>query len=90
MASAVRSKVLKVLNKQKSGFVSIAIRPKSSNAPEKVLTSAFKDIQVNSYTANDFVWQNLDRWPDKTATVSIFIFSLFYFIYYGYFFRPRN
>ncbi|CAH0686109.1 unnamed protein product [Spodoptera exigua] len=70
MASAVRGKVLKVLNKKKNGIVSIVVRQKSSNTPEKkVLTSAFKDIPMTSYTANDFVWQNLDRWPDKTATV---------------------
>ncbi|KAJ8719767.1 hypothetical protein PYW08_011942 [Mythimna loreyi] len=45
-------------------------RQKSSYPPEKnLLTSAFKDLPVTGYTANDFVWQNLDRWPDKTATV---------------------
>lgn len=71
MASAVRSKVLKVINKQNHGFLSTVVRLKSSNAPEKnILTSVYKDIPVTGYTANDFVWQNLDRWPDKTATVS--------------------
>ena len=72
MASSVRSKMLKVLNKQ-SGFITTVVRQKSSNAPEKnILTSVFKDVPPSSYTANDFVWQNLDRWPDKTATVSFF------------------
>lgn len=70
MAGTVRSKVLKVLNKQKNGLIT-AVRQKSISAPEKnILTSVFKDIPANGYTANDFVWQNLDQWPDKTATVS--------------------
>lgn len=71
MASAVRSKVLKVLNKQKNGFISTTVRQKSSIGPEKnILTSVFKDLPATNYTVNDFVWQHLDRWPDKTATVS--------------------
>ncbi|XP_021201542.3 uncharacterized protein LOC110384553 [Helicoverpa armigera] len=69
MASAVRSKVLKVLNKQKNGMSFAAVRQNSS-APEKnILTSVYKDLPATSSTVNDFVWHNLDRWPDKTATV---------------------
>lgn len=45
-----------------------AIRLNSTDS--KILTSVYKDISYNHSTVNDFVWQNLDRWPDKTATVS--------------------
>ncbi|XP_026730589.1 4-coumarate--CoA ligase 1-like [Trichoplusia ni] len=70
MSSAVRSNVLKVLKKNKNGFLSVAVRQKSLAGSEKnILTSVFKDLPPTTNTVNDFVWQNLERWPDKTATV---------------------
>ncbi|XP_073946391.1 uncharacterized protein isoform X2 [Choristoneura fumiferana] len=40
-----------------------------SSSEQKILTSVYKDLPKVNYTINDFIWQNLDRWPDKTATV---------------------
>lgn len=70
MASSIGRSALKILNKPRVSTVSIGIRKKSTE--NNILTSVYKDIPVSNYTVNDFVWQNLDRWPDKTATVSSF------------------
>ncbi|XP_050666783.1 uncharacterized protein LOC126966677 [Leptidea sinapis] len=40
-----------------------------NSTDSKVLKSVFKDIEDVNYTINQFVWQNLDKWPDKTFTV---------------------
>ncbi|KAJ0175987.1 hypothetical protein K1T71_008161 [Dendrolimus kikuchii] len=48
---------------------STAATSRQRNYEPNILTSVYKDIPVTNYTVNDFVWQNLDRWPDKTATV---------------------
>ncbi|CAB3255866.1 unnamed protein product [Arctia plantaginis] len=62
--------MLNIYNKQRRGFISIAFRQNSNRKHEnKILKSVYKDLPVTNYTVNDFVWENLDRWPDKTATV---------------------
>lgn len=76
MACAVRRNVINVLKKHKNGFLSVAVRQKSSEGSEKnILTSVFKDLPPTCNTVNDFVWQNLERWPDKTAMVRSYSFS---------------
>lgn len=47
-----------------------------SSSEQKILTSVYKDLPKVNYTINDFIWQNLDRWPDKTATVSTYFLIL--------------
>lgn len=67
-----------MLKKNKNGFLSVAVRQKSSAGSEKnILTSVFKDLPPTTNTVNDFVWQNLERWPDKTATVRYISFAIF-------------
>ncbi|CAB3255926.1 unnamed protein product [Arctia plantaginis] len=62
--------MLNIYNKQRRGFISVAFRQNSTRKHENnILKSVYKDLPVTNYTVNDFVWENLDRWPDKTATV---------------------
>lgn len=76
MAHALRS-VLNLFNKQHRQIISTILRQKSSSSAESnILTSVYEDLPVTNYTVNDFVWQNLDRWPDKTATVSFKTYML--------------
>ncbi|CAH2041108.1 unnamed protein product, partial [Iphiclides podalirius] len=45
------------------------IKLSSSKSEPNILKSVYNDIPKINGTINDFVWQNLDRWPDKTAVV---------------------
>lgn len=73
MATTLRRSALQLIKKHKIASTSVTVRHKSSESEEKnLLRSAYKDIQVTNDLISDFVWQNLDRWPDKTATVSAF------------------
>ncbi|KAG6459996.1 probable 4-coumarate--CoA ligase 3 [Manduca sexta] len=65
MSSTLRRTALQILKKQKYSTAPSARRSNETN----LLTSVFKALPVTNYTVNDFVWQNLDKWPDKTATV---------------------
>lgn len=56
-----------MLKTHKYATATSSIRQKT--VEKNILTSVYKDIPVTNMTINDFVWQNLDRWPDKTATV---------------------
>lgn len=74
MASTLKKNMLNILNKHKRGFISVALRQKSTRKHEtNIVKSVYKNIPVTNYTVNDFVWENLDRWPDKTATVRYYI-----------------
>lgn len=67
MASVFRRSIYQVVNK---GNLSLhSSRPKTTEA--NILKSIHKDIKITNQTVRDFAWQNLDRWPDKTCTVSI-------------------
>ncbi|XP_075976989.1 uncharacterized protein LOC142977138 [Anticarsia gemmatalis] len=67
--ASVRKTVLNVFSRQRKGIISTTIRQKSSSTESNILKSVYNELPVTNYTLNDFVWQNLDRWPDKTATV---------------------
>ncbi|XP_047521268.1 4-coumarate--CoA ligase 2-like isoform X2 [Pieris napi] len=64
MASILRralSQAIKKRNVYKTSFL-------QNSTDSKILTSVFKDLEDSNHTINEFVWQNLDRWPDKTLT----------------------
>lgn len=50
---------------------------KMRHATEKnVICSSFEDIELPNCTLNEFIFKGMDQWPDKTAVVSIFLYSL--------------
>ncbi|XP_045499624.1 4-coumarate--CoA ligase 1-like [Colias croceus] len=65
MASTLRRTVSQAINKRNIYFSSIL----QQSTDSKILKSVFKNVEDTNYTVNEFVWQNLDRWPDKTFTV---------------------
>ncbi|XP_052742116.1 uncharacterized protein LOC112048455 [Bicyclus anynana] len=66
MSSIVRRTLYAALNKTKQSLP--ASRQNSTEA--NIQKSIYKQIEgPNHITVNDFAWQNLDRWPDKTLTV---------------------
>lgn len=66
MSKVLRS-TTRVVRSMKDYNVAASVRLKSTES--NILKSKYKDIKLECKTVNDFVWQNLDRWPDKTATV---------------------
>nr|XP_037873174.1 4-coumarate--CoA ligase 3 isoform X2 [Bombyx mori] len=67
MSNTLRRTAQQLLKTHKYATATSSIRQKT--VEKNILTSVYKDIPVTNMTINDFVWQNLDRWPDKTATV---------------------
>lgn len=37
---------------------------------ENIIKSPYKDVVIPNVTLHDYVWENLDRWPERTAAVS--------------------
>lgn len=73
MATTLRRSALQFIKKHKLAATSVGVCHKSSVSEEKnLLGSVYKDISITNDLISDFVWQNLDRWPDKTASVSAF------------------
>lgn len=69
MAGTIRS-VLNILNKQRKGVISTTLRLRSATSGENnILKSVYEELPLPKGTINDFIWQNLDRWHDKIATV---------------------
>ncbi|XP_013184562.2 uncharacterized protein LOC106130295 [Amyelois transitella] len=65
---SLRRAVLQIIKKQ-GVATTVSIRHGSSSTESNILKSVYRDIPMTNETLCDFVWQNLDRWPDKTATV---------------------
>ncbi|CAK1543232.1 unnamed protein product [Leptosia nina] len=42
---------------------------KQQSTDTRILQSVYKDVEDSNLSVTEFVWQNLDRWPDKTLTV---------------------
>lgn len=40
---------------------------------ERVVKSPCKDIVIPKITLDEYLWRNLDKWPEKTAAVSFVI-----------------
>ncbi|XP_063625091.1 uncharacterized protein LOC134796798 [Cydia splendana] len=68
MASTLRRSAYHAARRLSIPALKLAIR-NNSTLEKNILKSVFKDIPKVNYTVPEFVWQNLDRWPDKTATV---------------------
>lgn len=68
MASTLRRSAYHAARRLSIPALKLAIR-NNSTLEKNILTSPFKDIPKVNYTVPEFIWQNLDRWPDKTATV---------------------
>ncbi|KAJ2951630.1 hypothetical protein O0L34_g13788 [Tuta absoluta] len=68
MANTLRRAAFELIRKPK--ITALSIRQKTTAESEKnILKSIYRDIPNTNYTLTDFVWMNLDRWPDKTAAV---------------------
>ncbi|XP_072930565.1 uncharacterized protein [Epargyreus clarus] len=67
MANTFQRTAIQYISKRTPAVSSFIIRPKSTEA--NILKSVYPKLQNIKYTVNDFVWQNLDRWPDKTLAV---------------------
>ncbi|XP_075976981.1 uncharacterized protein LOC142977136 [Anticarsia gemmatalis] len=55
--------------KQSSKYASVVIRKHSVWTQDKVIKSPYKNIEIPNCTLYDYVWQNLDRWPERTVSV---------------------
>lgn len=73
MASVIRYSGLQLMRRQKTLLLTQNIKFLSTKSEPNILKSVYNDIPKLKSTINDFVWQNLDRWPDKTAVVSNFV-----------------
>ncbi|KAI5646206.1 AMP-binding enzyme domain-containing protein [Phthorimaea operculella] len=68
MAHTLRRAAFEIIRKPK--ITAVSFRQKATAESEKnILKSVYKDVPNTNYTLTDFVWMNLDRWPDKTAVV---------------------
>ncbi|CAG2055732.1 unnamed protein product [Timema podura] len=52
-------------------FASNQIRHYSSVEALHVIKSPYPDIQIPDTNLVDFIWQNLDQWPDHTAVAML-------------------
>ncbi|XP_049875372.1 uncharacterized protein LOC126373310 [Pectinophora gossypiella] len=68
MANTLRRSAFLITKRQKFAAAT-SFRQSSSDSEKNIVKSPFKSVPENNYTVNDFVWLNLDRWPDKTAMV---------------------
>ncbi|KAJ8719769.1 hypothetical protein PYW08_011944 [Mythimna loreyi] len=55
--------------KQSSKYASVVIRKHSVWTEDRVIKSPFKDVELPNVSLYNYVWQNLDRWPERTASV---------------------
>ncbi|XP_049875369.1 uncharacterized protein LOC126373308 [Pectinophora gossypiella] len=48
---------------------SVQVRKNSNWTQDKIVKSPFKNIEIPNCTLFDYVWQNLERWPERTLSV---------------------
>lgn len=73
-----------------SGYVQAAQDALVDNS-KYVVRSNFPDFQVQNVTIPELVWEKLDRWPDRTALVSLIYFlDLFRFWSNQFYLVNRN
>lgn len=41
------------------------------NNGERIFTSVYGDVELPSCTVPEFIWKNLEKWPQKIAVVGI-------------------
>lgn len=66
------TKMKRVLNSVNKSTKYLA-RSSSQWAPDKTIKTPFSKIDIPNTTLYDYVWENLEKWPEKTLSVSIFI-----------------
>ncbi|XP_063365003.1 uncharacterized protein LOC134653553 [Cydia amplana] len=66
MASALSRTVRRLPLRQN---LSLLFRNQSVWTPDNIVHSPYKDIQIPNRTVVEHVWENLERWPDKVATI---------------------
>ncbi|XP_052749582.1 uncharacterized protein LOC113510928 [Galleria mellonella] len=54
---------------QSTKYTNSSVRRKSLWTQDRVLTSPHKNINIPNCTLNEFVWENLDKWPERTVAV---------------------
>lgn len=59
--------------KQSSKYASVVIRKHSVWTQDRVIKSPFKDVHIPNCTLYEYIWQNLDKWPERTVSVSIYL-----------------
>ncbi|XP_035438058.2 uncharacterized protein LOC118267912 [Spodoptera frugiperda] len=55
--------------KQSSKYASVVIRKHSVWTQDRVIKSPFKDVHIPNCTLYEYIWQNLDKWPERTVSV---------------------
>lgn len=82
------NRTLSVLQRGSSAIISVQhvrrnARKKSVWTQEGIIKSPFKNVEIPNCNLNEFIWQNLDKWPKKTMAVSLNYFlisNLDYFV----------
>ncbi|XP_060804056.1 uncharacterized protein LOC106130304 [Amyelois transitella] len=54
---------------QGSKYATVSVRRNSSWTKDKVVKSPFNNVELPNCTLNDYIWQNLDKWPERTVSV---------------------
>lgn len=49
--------------------ISIGVRKNGQWTSEGIVKSPFANVDIPNCTLYDYVWQNLDKWPERTVTV---------------------
>lgn len=52
-----------------SKYVKLVIRSNSVWTQDRVIKSPYRNIEIPNCTLYDYVWMNLDKWPERTAAV---------------------
>lgn len=56
-----------------SRSISLSSRKHSSVwTADNIVKSPYRDIEIPNRTITEYIWETMERWPDKTALVSIF------------------
>ncbi|KAM3960213.1 uncharacterized protein ACR2FA_005696 [Aphomia sociella] len=70
MALSLRNVFRHVIkNKKITSTFTVVEQKRTLSAESNILTSVYKSLPPSNDTICDFVWQKMDKWPDKTATV---------------------
>ncbi|XP_053608884.1 uncharacterized protein pdgy isoform X2 [Plodia interpunctella] len=54
---------------QSSKYASASVRRNSGWTSDRIVKSPFKNVDLPNITLNEYIFQNLDKWPERTAAV---------------------
>ncbi|XP_047534122.1 4-coumarate--CoA ligase 3-like isoform X1 [Vanessa atalanta] len=71
MASKLLRTANRTLNVLQNGskFASVSVRKNSLWTKEGIIKSPYASVDIPNYTLYDYVWLNLEKWPERTLTV---------------------